>query len=71
MMPSPYERIDALEVLTRQMALQIAQLAGALAQQSALMASLLSKLGESSETLPGEHAPQPDSSSATPRKGRH
>lgn len=65
-MSNPYERIDQLErdvaLLQRQnvtLALQQAELARMLA--------LLQSLGESSESLPGEHAPERNARGRTPK----
>lgn len=65
--PSPYERIDALEVIARQQAGQIAQLATGLAMISAAHAALCTALGQ--DVMPGEQplAPEPKAE----RKGRH
>ncbi len=58
--PSPYERIDQLERDVAHLARQNTDLALALAHQSALLAALLGKLGESADSVPGDQPLAPD-----------
>ncbi len=52
--PTVPERVDHLERDVLQLARQCAELAHMCAQQSALLAGLLGKLGESADSVPGE-----------------
>lgn len=51
---NPYERIDALEALTREQQRQIAQLASSHAALAVQHAALCVALGQSVDQLPGE-----------------
>lgn len=65
--PNPYERIDALEVITRQQALQIAALATGLATLSMQHAALCAALGQ--DALPGEQPLPPEAKPDRKAKG--